>query len=244
MRALIIVPAYNEEAALPKLLDELRVATRQLDAEVTVIVIDDGSSDQTTVVARAGGARVARLCRNLGIGGAIQCGLRVGLREGFDCAVQMDGDGQHPPTELGKLLKAFGEAPQPDLIIGSRYIGEGAFRSTFMRRVGAWWLRVVLRVLGVKVTDPTSGFRLYGARALALFDRSYSYDYPEPESLALARAMKLRITEVPVTMRERQGGSSSIAGLKAPYYMLKVTMAVLLSFIRVRLTRRKEAPDG
>ena len=163
----------------------------------------------------------------------------LSLPRALDCAIQMDGDGQHPPTELAKLLEAFAKAPHPDLIIGSRYIGEGAFRSTFMRRVGSGWLRLVLRVLGVKVTDPTSGYRLYGARALALFDRNYSYDYPEPESLALAGAMQLRIAEVPVVMRERQGGSSSIAGLKAPYYMLKVTLAVLLSFIRVRLNRKE-----
>jgi len=238
VRALIIVPAFNEEAALPALLEELHEVSRAGLAKMTVLVVDDGSSDRTSAVARAGGARVVRLCRNLGIGGAVQCGIQVGVREGFDCAVQIDGDGQHPPAELARLVEAFGAGSQPDLVVGSRYLGEGTFRSTFLRRLGSAWLRVILRFLGLRVTDPTSGFRLYGPRALALFERQYAYDFPEPESLALASAMRLRIEEVPVTMRERRGGHSSIAGLKAPYYLLKVTLAVLLLFIRVRLTRR------
>jgi glycosyltransferase involved in cell wall biosynthesis len=237
MRALIIVPAFNEERALPKLLEELRAIEHKLGAETEVLVVDDGSSDRTFAVAREAGVRVVRLCRNLGIGGAVQCGIRVGLREGFDCAIQLDGDGQHPPIELAKLLGLFAHEPHLDLIIGSRYIGDGPYRSTLLRRLGARWLRMVLRCMGVKVTDPTSGFRLYGARALKLFERTYPYDFPEPESLALAKAMRLRIAEVPVTMRERQAGSSSIAGLKAPYYVFKVTVAMLLLLVRVRLNR-------
>ena len=237
MRALIIVPALNEEAALPELLDELREQLESSEHEAQVLVVDDGSTDRTSAVAREGGVRVAQLCRNLGIGGAVQCGIRIGVREGFDCAIQVDGDGQHPPRQLDKLLAELDQDPAPDLVIGSRYIGDGQFRSTFLRRLGSAWLRVILRFLGIKVTDPTSGFRLYGARALALFDRSYPYDFPEPESLALASAMGLRIAEVPVTMRARQAGTSSIRGLMAPYYMLKVTVAVLLAYIRVRLTR-------
>jgi glycosyltransferase involved in cell wall biosynthesis len=236
-RALIIVPAFNEQAALPALLEELH-AVRRDGANIDVLVVDDGSADATSEVARRGGARVTTLCRNLGIGGAVQCGIRLALREGFDCAIQVDGDGQHPPTELRKLIGAFESEARPDLVIGSRYIGEGEFRSTALRRLGAWWLRVILRILGIRVTDPTSGFRLYGRRALALFERTYPYDYPEPESLAVARATDLRIAEVPVVMRERQGGHSSIAGLKAPYYMFKVTLAVLLSFVRVRRAAR------
>ena len=241
MRALIIIPAFNEEVALPRLLEELRNIESPGGASATVLVVDDGSTDQTSSMARAGGVRSVRLCRNLGIGGAIQCGIRVGLREDFDCAIQLDGDGQHPPSELEKLIKAHANGDGPDLVVGSRYIGEGDFRSTFMRRLGAGWLRGVLRLLGVKVTDPTSGFRLYGRRALALFASNYPYDYPEPESLALAQAMGLRIAEVPVTMRERDGGNSSIRGLQAPYYMLKVTLAVLLSFIRTRPRRNRSA---
>jgi glycosyltransferase involved in cell wall biosynthesis len=234
VRVLIVVPALNEERALPPLLEELRRGFPQPGIETSVLVVDDGSSDGTAEVARAAGVRVARLSRNLGIGGAVQCGLRVGFREGFDCAVQIDGDGQHPPAELPKLLTAFGDPSSPDLVVGSRFLENGGFRSTWLRRIGVIWLRLVLWFLGIRVTDPTSGFRLYGRRALAIFNRTYPYDYPEPEALAIAKAARLRILEVPVDMRPRQGGRSSIAGLQTMYYMIKVTLAVVLSFVRSR----------
>lgn len=238
---LIIVPAYNEQEALGGLLAELRALELP---ELETVVVDDGSSDRTAEVARAGGARVLRLCGNLGIGGAVQSGLRLAHREGFDCAVQIDGDGQHPPSELPRLLAAAAGAGAPDLVVGSRYHDTKSFRSTLMRRFGSWCLRALLRVVArVRVTDPTSGYRLYGARALALFDETYPYDYPEPESLAIARVAGLSIAEVPVTMRERQGGSSSISSFSAGYYMFKVTVAIVLTYLRARLrVRRKEAP--
>jgi glycosyltransferase involved in cell wall biosynthesis len=210
------------------------------DTELEVVVIDDASADRTAKVARVGGARVVRLCRNLGIGGAVQTGLRLAQREGFDCAVQMDGDGQHPPTELRKLLEVLATTPRPDVVIGSRYVDNRGFQSTFMRRVGIRWLRILLRlVIGSRVTDPTSGYRLYGSRALALFSRAYPHDYPEPEALVHAKAAELRVVECPVVMRERQGGESSIKSLQAPYYLVKVTLAVLLAFARSPGKRRR-----
>ncbi|MEO8549569.1 MAG: glycosyltransferase family 2 protein, partial [Kofleriaceae bacterium] len=153
--------------------------------------------------------------------------------EKFDFAIQVDGDGQHPPSEL-KLLVAVATAdPAPDLVVGTRYTDKKNFRSTLLRRLGSWWLRVLLRIVtGQKLTDPTSGFRLYGPRALKKFDETYPYDFPEPESLAIARAAHLRIAEVRVQMRERQGGRSSILGFSTIYYMLKVTLAVVLTYIR------------
>jgi glycosyltransferase involved in cell wall biosynthesis len=236
LRVLIIVPAYNEQEALGGLLGEIRA----LDIPgLETVVVDDGSADRTTEVARAGGARVLRLCGNLGIGAAVQSGIRLAHREGFDCAVQVDGDGQHPPSELARLLAAGARA---DIVVGSRYHDTKSFRSTAMRRLGSGVLRMILRVAGVKVTDPTSGYRVYGARALRLFDETYPYDYPEPESLALARVAGLTIIDVPVTMRERQGGRSSIGGFSAGYYMLKVTIAIMLTYLRARL-RRKGASD-
>lgn len=228
---LLVIPALNEEQALPALLSEIR---GQMTSGTEILVVDDGSSDRTTDVAAAAGARVVRLCRNLGIGGAVQTGLRIALREGFDCAVQIDGDGQHPASELPKLVATQTGDAAPDLVVGTRFSHSQGFRSTALRRIGAWWLRLLLRVLGLKVTDPTSGYRLYGKRALRLFGQTYPYDYPEPEALAMARAAGLRVAEVPVTMRERQGGTSSISGLSAPYYMLKVTLAVLLAYVRNR----------
>jgi glycosyltransferase involved in cell wall biosynthesis len=234
MRLLVIIPAFNEQEALGGLLAEVRAAaTPELGVALETVVVDDGSSDRTADVARAGGARLLVLCRNLGIGGAVQSGLRLAYREGFDFAAQIDGDGQHPPGELGRLLAPIRAPGAPDLIVGTRYREHASgFRSTPLRRLGSAWLRLVLRLVGVRVTDPTSGFRIYGPRALALFDETYPYDFPEPESLAVARAAGLAIAEVPVTMRERQGGRSSIGGLGPIYYMFKVTIAVALAYIR------------
>lgn len=237
MRLLVIIPAFNEQEALGGLLSEIRaIATPELGVELETVVVDDGSADRTADVAREHGARVLQLCRNLGIGGAVQSGLRLAHREGFDFAVQIDGDGQHPPSELTRLLEPA-RAPAtstPDLVVGTRYRDANNFRSTAMRRLGSAWLRGILRVVGVRVSDPTSGYRLYGKRSLALFHETYPYDFPEPESLAVARAWGLTITEVPVKMRERQGGRSSISGFGSVYYMFKVTIAVALAYIRAR----------
>lgn len=228
-RLLIIIPAFNEQESLRGLLDEIK-ALGDIGPSVDTVVVDDGSSDRTADVAKECGVRVLRLARNLGIGGAVQSGIRLAVREGFDFAVQCDGDGQHPPSEIKTLLSA---SPEADLIVGTRFASKSTFRSTLLRRIGSWWLRVLLRVLTrLRVTDPTSGFRLYRTRALRLFDEAYPYDFPEPESLAIARAAHLAIAEAPVTMRERQGGRSSIGAFSSVYYMLKVTIAVVLTYIR------------
>lgn len=241
MRLLVIIPAFNEQVALGVVLSELQAVTPPDGVEISALVVDDGSADRTAEVAHDHGARVLRLCRNLGIGGAVQSGLRLAYREGFDFAVQLDGDGQHPPSELVKLVAPALDAAGPDLIVGTRYHGKDNFRSTLLRRLGSWWLRTLLRVVTrVRVSDPTSGYRLYGPRALRLFDETYPYDFPEPESLAIARARGLSIIEVPVQMRERQGGTSSIAGFSTVYYMFKVTIAVVLTYVRALGRKRKD----
>ena len=233
MRVLVVVPALNEESGLPPLLSELRAVAEREGFSAEIVVIDDASTDRTAEVAREHGARVVRLCRNLGIGGAVQTGLRLALREGFDCAVQMDGDGQHPPSELRKLVAAMQAPLAPDIVVGSRYLHGEGFQSTLPRRMGSGWLGWVLRlVTGQKTTDPTSGYRAYGRRALKLFNWSYPHDYPEPEALVLAKVAGLRVVEIPVVMKERQGGASSISIVHAPYYMLKVTAAILLAYAR------------
>lgn len=216
------------------LVADIRAESVKLGIEIVPVVIDDGSTDRTAEAAAAAGARVVQLPKNLGIGGAVQTGLRLAWREGFSCAVQVDGDGQHPPQELGKLLAVLRETPAPDLVVGTRYAGDReGFQSTALRRLGIGWLRWVLRrVAGVPSTDPTSGYRLYGPRALALFERAYPYDYPEPESLAMARAAGLTIREVPVIMRARMTGTSSIKSWRTAYYMLKVSLAVTLCYVR------------
>jgi glycosyltransferase involved in cell wall biosynthesis len=255
VRLLVIIPAFNEQAALGGLLHEIKALPRADGVALETVVVDDGSADRTTEVARAGGARLLRLCKNLGIGGAVQAGLQLAHREGFDYAVQIDGDGQHPPSELHRLLGAArptgstgaSASASPDLVVGTRYRdgSPGGFRSTVMRRLGSGWLRLLLRVVTrLRVTDPTSGFRLYGARALALFAETYPYDFPEPESLAVARAARLTVIEVPVAMRERQGGQSSISAASSVYYMLKVTVAVVLAYLRARRRPRREERDA
>jgi hypothetical protein len=242
MRVLIVVPAFNEAAALGDLLAEIRDLS--LDGtELSTVVVDDGSSDRTAEVARAQGTRTVVLCGNLGIGGAVQSGLRLAAREHFDFAVQIDGDGQHPPSELARLLATARGDSRPDLVVGTRYRTKANFRSTLLRRLGSWWLKLVLRVIAhVRISDPTSGFRLYGPRALQLFEATYPYDFPEPESLAIAQKRGLRIAETEVTMRERRAGSSSIAGFSALYYMLKVTIAIVLSYTRT--SREPEDDDA
>ena len=241
MKMLAVVPAFNEQDALPGVIEEIRTEGRRLGVDVDVAVVDDGSSDHTAEVAYSCGVRVIRLCRNLGIGGAVQVGLRAALREGYDCAMQIDGDGQHPASEIGKLIAAISQEPAPDLVVGSRFQSREGFRSTALRRFGSRWFRILLRVVArVRVTDPTSGYRLYGHRALRLFDQTYPYDYPEPEALAIASAARLRVVEVPVQMRERAHGQSSISGFHGPYYMLKTTLAVILSYVR----NRRRAIDG
>src|SRR3569623_649358 len=190
VRVLVVVPALNEERSVGPLVEDLRAQSGKLGGEIVPVGFDDGATDRTAAVAADAGARVVQLPKNLGIGGAVQTGLRLAWREGFSCAVQIDGGGQHPPHELGKLFAAFRGTPRPDLIVGTRY-GESrqGFQSTLLRRLGSGWVRWVLRrVAGVRSTDPTSGYRLYGPRALALFERTYPYDYPAPDSQAMARA--------------------------------------------------------
>jgi glycosyltransferase involved in cell wall biosynthesis len=242
VRLLVIIPAFNEQVALKGLLEELRAMPKLDGVQLESVVVDDGSADLTAEVARTGQARVLRLCRNVGIGGAVQSGIRLAHREGFDAAIQLDGDGQHPPSEIAKLVEHARGSNAPDIVVGTRYRDKDNFRSTLLRRLGSWWIRTLLRVITrVRVTDPTSGYRLYGRRALRLFGDTYPYDFPEPESLAIARARGLTIAEVPVQMRERQGGTTSITGFSPIYYMFKVTIAVVLTYVRALGKKRKDS---
>lgn len=240
VRVLLIIPALNEAVALAALLVEVRNLAVPEGVQVDAVVIDDGSTDATAEVATKAGFTVLRLCKNLGIGGAVQAGIKLALGRGHDCAIQVDGDGQHPPSEALKLVTALQANPDAALIVGSRYTRREGFQSTLMRRLGAAWLSWVLRILaGVRCSDPTSGLRLYARPALRLFDLSYPYDYPEPESLAMAAGAQLKIQEEPVQMRDRQGGHSSIFGLSAVYYMIKVTLAIAFATLRPTSTIRR-----
>ncbi len=222
-RGLLIIPCYNEAPILPRLLEEIKQAEDNLDT----LVIDDGSIDDTYRVAAAGSTTI-RLAENLGIGGAIHTGIRYAHDNGYQFCIQLDGDGQHPPSQLTGLLEAY-LSQSANIIIGSRYLQEGDYHPTFMRRFGSKIIGATLLFLfGQRITDPTSGMRLFDRRTIDFFYNNYPHDYPEPISLARAFRNGLTAREVPVKMRERQHGSSSIKGFKTILYMIRVLSYILI----------------
>jgi glycosyltransferase involved in cell wall biosynthesis len=227
--ALAVVPAYNEAATVAGVVSSLRRCVPGFD----VLVIDDGSTDDTAGLARAAGARVVRPAFNLGIGGAVQTGFVFAREGGYDLMVQVDGDGQHDPEELSKLLDAM--RPDVDMVCGSRFLKKGEYLAPVSRRAGihifAWLLS---RFVGQAVTDPTSGFRLYNRRAIKLFADDYPHDYPEVEAVLMLHHHRLRMCEVPVRMFQRGGGTSSISSGKSAYYMVKVLLALFVGLARRR----------
>jgi glycosyltransferase involved in cell wall biosynthesis len=223
MKILIIIPAYNEEDSI---LDTVS-GVKKLHPEADVLVINDCSRDRTEEILTENGIRHVRLPVNLGIGGAMQCGYRYACLREYDVAVQMDGDGQHPAEELDSLLAPVLDG-SADMSIGSRFIKGEGFQSSAMRRTGIRFLSFLIRLrTGQRILDVTSGYRAVNLRYAALFSREYAQDYPEPESLVLAARAGARIAEVPVQMRQRQGGVSSISFLRSIYYMIKVSLAIL-----------------
>ena len=228
LKRIAIVPALNEEETVGRVIGEIG----DFDPGFDVVVVDDGSVDATTAVARAAGVRVLRLPFNLGIGGAMQTGFRFAFERGYDIAVQIDGDGQHDPGELPKILGPV-LAGEADLCVGSRFTGTGQYRSSFVRRIGIKiFAGVVSAVVGQKVTDTTSGFRAVNRRGIALFAADYPHDYPEVEATVMCFKHKLRLREVPVEMRERGGGASSITAFRSVYYMTKVLLAIFVGLFR------------
>jgi glycosyltransferase involved in cell wall biosynthesis len=228
LRRAAIIPAYGEEAVIAKVISEIG----QADPGLEVVVIDDGSPDGTARVAAEAGARVIRLPYNLGIGGAMQTGYRYALENGFDLAVQIDGDGQHDPRDLPALFAPITEG-HADLVIGSRFSGAKFYRGTFTRRIGIrYFARVVSLIIRQRVTDTTSGFRAVNRRGIRLFAAEYPHDYPEVESTVLAYKHRLRIVEAPVSMRVRIAGHSSITIVQSIYYMIKVSLALFITLFR------------
>jgi glycosyltransferase involved in cell wall biosynthesis len=228
LRRVAIVPAYNEERNLARLLAELRA----LDPGLEVVVVSDGSTDRTAEVAAANGAHVVQLPFNLGIGGAVQTGFRFAWEGGYELAVRLDGDGQHDPAQLRAVVAPVA-AGEVDLAIGSRFLATGGYRSSTARRVGIRVLaRVVSWIAHQRLTDTTSGFQALNRRAIRLFAGDLPLDYPEVEGLVMAVRHKLRVTEVPVTMREREHGRSSISALGSVYYMIKVLLALFVDLFR------------
>lgn len=220
MKVLLIIPAYNEEASI---LDVVRGIEK---AGYDYVVVIDGATDRTLDICRDNRLNYIDLPINMGIGGAVQTGHMYALRHGYDIDIQVDGDGQHDISYVPDLVEAIQNGA--DLAIGSRFVEQtDGFQSSGARRAGINWLkRCIKHVTGLTIYDSTSGFRASDRRAIELFAKSYPSDYPEPESIVAAYNHGLVVREVPVKMRERQGGKSSINLRRSIYYMIKVTLAI------------------
>ena len=224
MKVLVIIPAYNEQDSIEQVIAELKAAAPEYD----YVVINDCSKDNTPKILKAGGYSHVNLPANLGIGGGVQTGYLYAVQNGYDIAVQMDGDGQHDPKYLRKVVEPVmnGEA---DMVIGSRFLEKEGFQTSFMRRTGIKFLKSLIKLCcGVTVLDNTSGFRATCAGLNEYFSQHYAQDYPEPEAIIAAVKAGYRVKEVPVVMRERQGGVSSIRPLHSIYYMVKVSLAIIM----------------
>jgi glycosyltransferase involved in cell wall biosynthesis len=229
---LAVVPAYNEEGTIARVVSAIHEHAPELD----VVVIDDGSTDNTAETAARAGAKVVRHPFNLGIGGAVQSGFTYALDHGYDRLVQIDGDGQHDPREVVRLVDAMDADRSLDMICGSRFLTEESdYVAPISRRTGIHIFAFLLsRIVGQRVTDPTSGFRLYNRRGISLFAHDYPHDYPEVEAVLMVHFHRLRMAEVPVRMFQRGGGVSSIGSGKSVYYMLKVLLAIFVGLVRAR----------
>jgi glycosyltransferase involved in cell wall biosynthesis len=227
---LAVVPAYNEAGTVADVVRSLREHVPGL----AVVVVDDGSTDDTAVNAMAAGAPVIRLPYNLGIGGAVQTGFQYALDHGYGYMVQVDGDGQHEAPELAKLVAAMRADPDVDVVCGSRFLTqEQRYQAPIGRRTGVRLFALALRlVIKSRVSDPTSGFRLYNRRAIAMFAREYPQDYPEVEAVLMMHHHRLKMIEVPVSMQLRRDGKSSITPMRSPYYVIKVSLALLVGLLR------------
>jgi len=231
-RNLAIVPAFNEEVTVATVIGRIREARPDFD----VLVVDDGSFDDTAALAEHAGARVLRHTYNLGIGGAVQSGFLFAREQGYDHVVQVDGDGQHEPADIDRLFAAMDEDPTVDVVCGSRFLSaDMRYPSPISRRTGIHVFAKLLSMLVEgRVSDPTSGFRLYNRRAISLFARDYPHDFPEVEAVLMLHHHRLRMREVPVRMYARGGGASSLNAGKSAYYMVKVLLALFIGLARRR----------
>ncbi len=235
MKILVIVPAFNESENIEKVIEDLQ----QCDACVDYLVVNDCSTDNTKDILEQANANFINLPVNLGIGGAVQAGYMYADENNYDIAIQIDGDGQHDPAFISKLIQPIidGEA---DMTVGSRFIDKEGFQSSAMRRAGINFLSFLIRLTcHQKVYDVTSGFRATNAKLTHLFSTEYAQDYPEPEAIVTSIMHGAKIKEVPVIMREREGGVSSIRRFKSIYYMVKVSTAIIIKRLTISVGGKK-----
>ena len=234
MRILIVIPCFNEQAAIAEVVRTIQRVTRQQNLDADVLVINDCSTDNSLTIIRSLGCLYLDLPVNLGIGGAMQAGYKYAFRHGYEVAVQMDGDGQHPADELHKLLTPLVQN-KADVVIGSRFLTKEGFQSSVARRLGIRYFRWLNQLLiGQTIHDSTSGFRAFNRKTLAVVSQYYPDEYPEPEAVVQFGLNGLRMLEVPVLMQERQGGVSSINNSRAVYYMAKVSLGILFVYLRLK----------
>jgi glycosyltransferase involved in cell wall biosynthesis len=238
MKPLVLVPAFNEAARITRVLAGVQAAV----PDATVLVVDDGSTDDTALAARMAGARVVRLPFNLGAGVAAQTGYKLAVREGFDCVVQLDADGQHEPADIPALLDVI-VGRQADVAIGSRFLGGVAYRPSLLRRVGMGLFRWLAWLLtGIRFSDVTSGFRAFSGDVVRYVATEwYPTDYADADVLITLRRAGFRLREVPVRMYPRPGGRSMHAGLRPVYYVFKMLLSVALAPLRREPAERKGA---
>lgn len=228
MKVLVIIPAYNEQENILHTIYDLDDCYPQIDR----VVINDDSQDNTREILDKNNIDHINLPVNLGIGGGVQTGYLYACENGYDIAVQMDGDGQHCASEIGKIIQPILDG-KADAVIGSRFIIKEGFQSTLLRRIGIRFLsNMVWCCTGKKVYDVTSGFRAVNRRFIEIFSKEYAQDYPEPEAIVTIANYDGKICEVPVIMKERRNGKSSIRSIQAFYYMVKVSLAVIFCKIR------------
>lgn len=232
-KILLIIPAFNEAETIEHVVNGLTVNFPQYD----YVVVNDGSSDGTGELCTKKGYQVLNLPINLGIGGAVQTGYRYALKYGYDIAVQLDGDGQHDAAYVKRLIEPL-LAGEADVVIGSRFLRREGFQSSRSRRIGINILSdLIWLCTGKRIRDVTSGFRAVNRRFITIYAEDYPSDYPEPEAIITAVMHRGRVAEVPVVMKEREGGTSSITFRKSVYYMIKVTLAILVKRISYGIRR-------
>ena len=228
MKKLVIIPAFNESGSILRAVQDIKEHAPGFD----YVVINDCSTDDTLKVCQENGLNHVNLSVNLGIGGAVQTGYLYGCQNHYDLAVQFDGDGQHDAAYLEQMAEELVRT-NSDMVIGSRFIEKEGFQSSGLRRVGIRYFSALIRlVTGERVTDPTSGMRMVNRDVMKIYAENYPKDYPEPESVVAILRKKKKVTELPVIMREREEGTSSIAGPKSAYYMIKVTLAIFMEILR------------
>ena len=227
-KILVIMPAYNEAESIQRVILSVKKEISQAD----ILVINDGSRDTTSHIAKGLGVTVIDLPYNMGIGAAMQTGYRYAAAHGYDIAVQVDADGQHPPDQVKYLLSPIVEQ-RADVVIGSRFLGKGKYHPSFVRNIGMKIFSILVSlIMGRRATDTTSGFRAVNTKAIRFFAQNYPEDYPEVEAVVLLHKAGFHIAEVPVKMEARVGGQSSITPLQAIYYMVKVLLAVFIDMLK------------